>query len=1772
MSTNVTLPPSLRQRIAAVARRVRLLRAARGLALVVLLLAGTAGAAALADFGLDLPANVRQAVFASWLGLGAVAFLGAVVFPLFRRLQPAALAAVIEEKYPDLGERLTSAVELSDCPDSCHGSPLMLALLMEDAEHRTRPLDFRPAVPARSAGRWAFASALAVLALAASSFAWPDRAGPLAERFFRPWHVPPETPPYTLAVTPGHTFAARGRPLTLAAHLTPRDTKVVLPPAATLVATDLAGKETRHPMEADGAGSFTLSFKVPGDLTYRVEAGVASSETYSLTAVIPVELAADSPTITITPPAYARAAIDTETFHGLVDLSALQHSDLCFDFRFNRPAVAARLEWTTQEIRETRDGTKTVPHVTSHVLPLREEGLAASWTLPAKVHGSYRLVLEAEHGILTEREGGTLTVRPDLAPAFLKFNGKEDLRAVLAYDRLPLEVRLGDDIGVAGAELEYRINDRQPQVEPLTLQGTNTREATGALVFSLAGKVKEDDEVAYRFRAVDNLPGEYQGPHVVYYPADRWLRLKIARRGESVKDREVLAQRDEINRRLEAIKADLLKEQRGVYRTQQDTRFDEMLKPEQAQQVRQLQEDNQASQQALRELAQLAASTPALEPLAERAEDVAKKEMQGSKNALEQARRADTVKARTTEFRRTDRELAAALQRLEELKKTNEQIAKERLDQNKVEQLADREKHLAEKAAELARKHPARDPEAQKLTEQLKREQAEVAEELRKLTEQSEPLRRALEEARSEQARQAAERARELARAQRDLARAAAETERNANAQRLGELARRQQEVAEKAERLSQETRQPARSANADPLRPEEAARAVEDLKKGDSETAMRRQEQVAREMERLAAELDRAAQVSRDPREAARQLARLEAGLRQRVEEETARRNAGRPPAERPESLKAEQEAVRQAAEKLSVPPNDTAAQQDRKAAVDRAAEAAKALQERDARQAAARLEQARQALERLADRLPTLEQRTQQAQRELARLAKQQEAIARDTAQLRKDAPETARKMTEAARRQAEVAEALGKMDVPNQEARQQRTQEALNRALADLMDGKRQDAAASQEEARRQLERLQQALAGRKPADEAARDLARQQRDLAAQADRLAANPKATAQQKEDIARKQQQVAEQTRNLQAPEAQKPQAEAAQATRRAAEAARAEPLSPEASRQMQEAARKLDELARRMAGEPAGKPGEQSQKAQAPSPSDGKTQTPNPSDGKTQARSASEGTPQEQARRLAQKQRELARATQRAQDESNRRGGEAGKQALQKAMEQLGRQQQELNRQASGLPANGAQRTLQEAREAMDQARQALGRSEPQQAVKNQVEAARALDRLAQQAPNPSQARRASEGTDPQAGTPQGLPSKEQAEQARQLAREQRDLRDAVQRAAQAARSQPLPAGENPLAELAKQQQEIARDAANLERQVGREQADNPTQQQARQASQSAQRAADQVQAGAVPRARQAGEQAAQQFQQLARQLAQQPAGDDPQPGRDPAQQAQQLARRQAEVNRRLAAQAENPDAQRAQQQARQDDLRRQSGELAQNLQRMAQQMSRSSQSQQAAQQAAQQASQSAGQAQQAQQQAQQQSRQGQQGQAQQSQEQAAQALDRAAQQAAQAAGQQGSKPSPGQQAGQAVQQAQGQMSQAQGQLAQGQNSGAQQSMQQAAQSLQQAAASLAQSSNQGQQQGQPGQPQPNSNGLNGVSGSGEPDLTAFGLDRTKFSGKTWGELPGELRTRIVQDMKAKYGDDYARMIKLYFEQIAARSRPAAPPPPVSAGPQRK
>jgi hypothetical protein len=97
-------------------------------------------------------------------------------------------------------------------------------------------------------------------------------------------------------------------------------------------------------------------------------------------------------------------------------------------------------------------------------------------------------------------------------------------------------------------------------------------------------------------------------------------------------------------------------------------------------------------------------------------------------------------------------------------------------------------------------------------------------------------------------------------------------------------------------------------------------------------------------------------------------------------------------------------------------------------------------------------------------------------------------------------------------------------------------------------------------------------------------------------------------------------------------------------------------------------------------------------------------------------------------------------------------------------------------------------------------------------------------------------------------------------------------------------------------------------------------------------------------------------------------------------------------------------------------------------------------------------------------------------------------------------------------------------------------------------------AAKSMQQAARSLGQTARQAQKL-MGGQPRPMSGGgpAQTFQGGNASEPAEILEELKAHAGKAWGELPGELRTRIVQDLRARYGDEYGPIIQRYFQQIA-------------------
>lgn len=84
--------------------------------------------------------------------------------------------------------------------------------------------------------------------------------------------------------------------------------------------------------------------------------------------------------------------------------------------------------------------------------------------------------------------------------------------------------------------------------------------------------------------------------------------------------------------------------------------------------------------------------------------------------------------------------------------------------------------------------------------------------------------------------------------------------------------------------------------------------------------------------------------------------------------------------------------------------------------------------------------------------------------------------------------------------------------------------------------------------------------------------------------------------------------------------------------------------------------------------------------------------------------------------------------------------------------------------------------------------------------------------------------------------------------------------------------------------------------------------------------------------------------------------------------------------------------------------------------------------------------------------------------------------------------------------------------------------------------------------------------QQQDGPEGDKPGSNGT-GNFAFAAPDTIRLDPEVQKLTGRRWGELPGHLQTEILQAAAKKPNGDYARLIKLYFKEIAQTRKPEIP-----------
>ena len=517
--------------------------------------------------------------------------------------------------------------------------------------------------------------------------------------------------------------------------------------------------------------------------------------------------------------------------------------------------------------------------------------------------------------------------------------------------------------------------------------------------------------------------------------------------------------------------------------------------------------------------------------------------------------------------------LGALGERLENLTQKLDAKAREAADMNRLDELAKREEDLAAAAQQTDGDRAS--------TDRVEAEQQAVRNELDALLRRTPALRGLVLGREIREAERLAGRARELAERERDEARQTEEPSKQAA--RLKELAELQRELEDDARKLGVSVEQALRENGRGQLSTDRISQPIEPIERGDMDVGRERLELAELDLRRFARDV---ADVPDDPKALATRLFRRQDVLNHDIDR-ALQSVAGRQLtdddkkalAARLKPLETRQRAIAELAKTIKPPegkegqarfPRDAA--QD---AVAKTARAAETLPSRKTQEITDRKNEARQALERLANELQDSWRRQEPARQRFAdarRLSNEvAEEIARNMRETdpRPDRPATtagaaaelAGRLNSTADKQAQAVAALEAME-PEPRAAPQR-ERALRRAkklaavLRDLRDaGKREQARAllrvTELEARVAMNRLELKLGGYSPADDLAQELAD---DARATKDSLAAarvSPDRTARAR--AAADARSLAAAIRNVAAPDAAAAKEEAVRLAVRAA------------------------------------------------------------------------------------------------------------------------------------------------------------------------------------------------------------------------------------------------------------------------------------------------------------------------------------------------------------------------------------------------------------------------------------------------------------------------------------------------------------------------------------------------------------------------------------------------------------------------------------------
>ncbi|MFO8014135.1 MAG: hypothetical protein R6X20_12615, partial [Phycisphaerae bacterium] len=525
------VPEPIAKALRRLIHRVRGVILIRGLAAVI----ATAIGCVLLVMAIDAAFTLFSQTFRWVLTIVTLAATGAaalwfLVIPLAKTITLAGIARAIEQRHPELQERLSSAVELltsKDIPE-IRGSEVLIAALAEEASRDAVRVQPRMEIPLRKARPYMLAAVGTVLILGALWAVFPSVMPRLFTRAIAPFMNLPNISADMLTVQPGDAVLPEGRRMEVQVTVANDAVKRCSLRRRMPDGTEQAEYMTTLPADEQGHPRFTMTLP-PGSesFRYRVHAGDALSRYYDVTVVPPpmvkrIDAHYDYPDYT------GRPAETREDIPG--DIQALAGTDVTVTARLNKRVTKAALringrEITKQpvELSRAEDGT-TLCRFAVRLKP----GLRGRWAL----------AMEDEYEFTNTSAEHRIEALADAPPTVEVLEPLDNRLRLKPSDRLPVDYAMTDDFGLAEAEFLVQTDARKRSTVSIPLPKAETAEATGGprsasdrgfLVLSKL-PLKGAKEFSFRIRVADNRPKELRGPGQDY---SRTITVEIDRSAAS---------------------------------------------------------------------------------------------------------------------------------------------------------------------------------------------------------------------------------------------------------------------------------------------------------------------------------------------------------------------------------------------------------------------------------------------------------------------------------------------------------------------------------------------------------------------------------------------------------------------------------------------------------------------------------------------------------------------------------------------------------------------------------------------------------------------------------------------------------------------------------------------------------------------------------------------------------------------------------------------------------------------------------------------------------------------------------------------------------------------------------------------------------------------------------------------------------------------------------------------------------------------------------------